>query len=185
VLPWGVPMHGIIFNQLRNFAQARLGEQGWETLLREAKLPARVYLAFQSYPDEEAVALVGAASKVSGRSVRFLLEDFGEFIAPSLLHIYRGFLQPKWTILDVVEHAERIHERVRRDPNARPPVLECRRVDINTVHVIYASPRRLCGVGIGFARGLATAMGQKVDVREKQCIYNGAPHCEFIVKRVV
>jgi len=181
----GGTMHGIIFNQLRNFAQARLGEQGWETLLREAKLPARVYLAFQSYPDEEAGAIVGAASKVSGRSVRFLLEDFGEFIAPSLLHIYRGFIPSGWTILDVVENAERIHERVRRDPNVRPPVLECRRVDVNTVHVIYASPRKLCGVGIGFARGLANAMGQKVDVREKQCSHNGSPHCEFVVKRVL
>jgi hypothetical protein len=177
-------MHGIIFNQLRNFAQARLGENGWETLLRESKLPTRVYLAFQSYPDEEAAALLGAASKMSGRSVRHLLEDFGEYIVPNLLHIYGAFLQPGWTILDVVENAERIHERVRRDPHAKPPTLACSRLEPNTVRVIYTSPRKLCGVGIGFVRGLSTALGQKVDVREKQCVYNGAPHCEFIVKRV-
>jgi predicted hydrocarbon binding protein len=177
-------MHGIIFNQLRNFAQARLGETGWETLLREARLPARVYLAFQSYPDEEAGAIVGAASKLSGRSVRFLLEDFGEFIVPSLLNIYKAFIQPGWSILDVIEHAERIHERVRRDPHARPPTLECQRIDPSTVRVIYASPRKLCGVGIGFVRGLSSSMGQKVDVRETHCVYNGSSHCEFIVKRM-
>jgi predicted hydrocarbon binding protein len=176
-------MHGIIFNQLRNFAQARLGEHGWESVLREAKLPTRVYLAFQSYPDEEARAIVDAVSKISGRSVRFLLEDFGEFMVPSLLRIYGGFIQAGWTILDVVENTERIHERVRRDSQARPPVLECQRVDANTVRVVYASPRRLCGVGIGFVRGLATALNQKTEVYEKQCVYNGAPHCEFIVKR--
>jgi predicted hydrocarbon binding protein len=177
-------MHGIIFNQLRLFAQARLGQNGWETLLREAKLPSRVYLAFQSYPDEEAGAIVGAASKVSGRSARFLLEDFGEFIVPNLLKIYGAFIQKGWTILDVIEHAERIHERVRKDPHAKPPTLECQRVDANTVRVLYNSPRKLCGVGIGFVRGLAGALKQQVDVREKQCVYNGAPHCEFIVKRV-
>ncbi len=176
-------MHGIIFNQLRNYAQARLGERGWETLLREAKLPARVYLAFQSYPDEEAVAIVGAAEKVSGTPARLLLEDFGEFIVPSLMHIYKGFLQSSWSILDVIENAERIHERVRRDPHARPPVLECFRVDANTVRVVYASPRKLCGVGIGFVRGLSNELKQKVEVYEKQCVYKGAPHCEFIVKR--
>jgi predicted hydrocarbon binding protein len=175
-------MHGIIFNQLRNFAQARLGERGWENLLREAQLPARVYLAFQSYPDEEAVAIVGAASRVSGKSARVLLEDFGEFIVPSLLHIYGSFIQPGWSILDVIENAERIHERVRRDPQVRPPVLECHRDDANTVRVVYASPRKLCGVGIGFVRGLAAALKQKVEVYEKQCVYDGAPHCEFIVK---
>jgi predicted hydrocarbon binding protein len=176
-------MHGIIFNQLRGYAQSRLGEQGWETLLREAGLPARMYLAFQSYPDEEAVALVSAASRLTGRSVRFLLEDFGEFLVPGLLKIYRAFLQPDWTILDVVEHAERIHERVRRDPHAAPPKLECKRVDASTISVIYSSPRKLCGVGIGFVRGLAGAMGQHADVQEKQCMHDGAPHCVFIVKR--
>jgi len=176
-------MHGIIFNQLRNFAQSRLGEHGWENLLREAKLPARVYLAFQSYPDEEAGAIVGAASKVSGKPLRVLLEDFGEFIVPSLMRIYAGFIQSGWTILDVIENAERIHERVRRDSQARPPVLECQRVDVNTVRVVYASPRRLCGVGIGFVRGLANELKQKVEVHESQCVYSGAPHCEFIVRR--
>jgi hypothetical protein len=177
-------MHGIIFNQLRGYAQARLGEQGWERLLREAGLPSRMYLAFQSYPDEEAVALVSAASRLSGRSVRFLLEDFGEFLVPGLLKIYRAFIQPEWTILDIVEHSERIHERVRRDPHAAPPTLECKRLDVSTTRVIYASPRKLCGVGIGFVRGLASAMRQPVDVQEQQCMHEGAPHCVFIVKRI-
>jgi predicted hydrocarbon binding protein len=176
-------MHGIIFNQLHSYAQARMGEHGWETLMKEAKLPPRIYLAFQSYPDEEAVALVLAASRVTGRSVRFLLEDFGEFIVPGLMKIYRGFIQPGWGILEVVENAERIHEKVRKDPHAKPPRLECHRVDGSTVRVVYASPRKLCGVGIGFVRGLAGVLGQRADVQEKQCMHNGAPHCEFIVRR--
>ena len=177
-------MHGIIFNQLRGYAQTRLGEQGWETLLREAGLPSRIYLAFQGYPDEEAVALIMAASRMTGHSVRFLLEDFGEFIVPGLMKIYRAFIQPGWDILDVIENAERIHEKVRRDPNARPPRLECERVDSSTVRVVYASPRKLCGLSIGFVRGLALTLGQRADVKERQCMHEGAPYCEFIVKRV-
>jgi predicted hydrocarbon binding protein len=176
-------MHGIIFNQLRSYAQARLGEHGWERVLREAGLPSRMYLAFQSYPDEEAVALVSAASRLAGHSVRFLLEDFGEFLVPGLLKIYQPLIQPEWTILDIVEHAERIHERVRRDPHAKPPRLECERLDMSTIRVVYASPRKLCGVGIGFVRGLAGAIRQPVDVMEQQCMHEGAPHCVFIVKR--
>lgn len=177
-------MHGIIFNQLHNYAQARLGERGWENLLREARLPTRVYLAFQSYPDSDAVALINAASRLTGRSVRFLLEDFGEFIVPGLMKIYGAFIQQGWTVLDAVEHAERIHEKVRRDPHATPPRLECQRVEPNVVRVLYSSPRRLCGVGIGFARGLANELKQQVEVQERQCVHEGAPHCEFIVKRI-
>jgi hypothetical protein len=177
-------MHGIIFNQLRAYAQQRLGEHGWETLLREAGLPSRVYLAFQSYPDTEAGALVGAASKVTGMSVRALLEDFGEFIAPPLMKIYRASIHPGWNILDVVLNVERIHDRVRRDPHATPPRLECKRLSATSVHVTYSSPRKLCGVGIGFARGLARELGQRVEVHEHQCMYKGARHCEFVVKLV-
>lgn len=178
-------MHGIIFNQMRSYAQARLGEDGWERLLKEAGLPAsRVYLGFQSYPDTEAVALVTAACRLSGQEARPLLEDFGEFIGPGLMRIYRMFVQPGWNILDVVENAERIHERVRKDPHATPPRLECQRIDSHTMRVIYTSPRKLCGVGIGFVRGLAHELGQRVEVHEPQCMYRGAPACEFIVKRL-
>jgi hypothetical protein len=177
-------MHGIIFNQLRGYAQARLGEHGWEKLLAQAGLPARVYLAFQSYPDEEAVALVTAASQSTGTPVRALLEDFGEFIGPPLMRIYKAFIKPEWTIIDVVEHAESIHERVRRDPHATPPLLLTHRVDKRTIRVVYTSPRKLCGVGIGFVRGLGQEMGQRVEVRESQCMHSGAPHCEFVVKQL-
>jgi len=177
-------VHGIIFNQLRGYAQARLGEHGWETLLKEAGLPSRIYLAFQSYPDEEAVALVSAAARMTGHSVRYLLEDFGEFCVPGLMKIYRAFIQPGWGILEVVENAERIHEKVRRDPHAKPPRLECQRMDANTVRVVYASPRKLCGVSIGFVRGLALTLGQRAEVKEKLCMHSGAPYCEFIVQRV-
>jgi predicted hydrocarbon binding protein len=163
---------------------ARLGEQGWDTLLREAGLSSRMYLAFQSYPDEEAVAIVSAACRVTGHPARMLLEDFGEFIGPGMMKIYRTFIIPGWTIIDVVENAERIHERVRRDPHAKPPRLECQRVDAKTIRVLYASPRKLCGVGIGFVRGLAHELGQQVDVREEQCMHSGAPHCVFVVKHV-
>lgn len=177
-------MHGIIFNQLRTYAQARIGEQGWETIVKEAKLPSRIYLAFQSYSDEEVVALVHAASRVTGRSVRFLLEDFGEFIVPGLMKIYRGVIQPGWGILEVVENVERIHEKVRKESHAQPSRLDCHRVDASTVRVVYASPRKMCGMGIGLVRGLALALGQRVDVKEKQCMHDGARHCEFIVRRV-
>lgn len=176
-------MHGIIFNELNRYALARMGEQGWDKLLQQAQLSKRIYLAFKSYPDEEAVALVTAASKLTGQPARAILEDFGEFIAPNLLRGYKAVIQPEWTVLDLVEHVERIHDRVRNDPLATPPHLVCRRVDPSTVQVSYVSKRQLCGVGIGFIRGIGSAMGQPVEVVESQCMTNGAPSCEFQVRR--
>jgi len=168
-------MHGIIFQELRRYATARMGEQGWDTLLQQAALSRSSYLAFKSYPDEEAVALVTAASRMSGKPARAILEDFGEFIAPNLLR----------SVLDVVEHTERIHERVRNDPLATPPNLVCRRLDAGTILVTYVSKRRLCGVGIGFIRGIGRELKQPVEVRERQCMHLGAPSCEFEVRRLL
>ncbi len=176
-------MHGIIFQELRRYATARMGEQGWDTLLQQAALSRSSYLAFKSYPDEEAVALVTAASRMSGKPARAILEDFGEFIAPNLLRGYKALIQSHWSVLDVVEHTERIHERVRNDPLATPPYLSCRRSAPDTVRVSYVSQRRLCGVGIGFIRGIGNEMKQPVEVHERQCMYQGAPSCEFEVRR--
>ncbi|MCP3143435.1 heme NO-binding domain-containing protein [Pyxidicoccus xibeiensis] len=176
-------MHGIIFNELNRYTLARMGEQGWEKLLREARLPKRIYLAFKSYPDEEAVALVTAASKLTGQPARAILEDFGEYIAPNLLRGYKAVIQPEWSVLDLVEHVERIHDRVRNDPLATPPHLVCRRVAPDLVQVSYMSKRQLCAVGIGFIRGIGRAMEQPVEVLESQCMTKGAPSCEFQVRR--
>jgi predicted hydrocarbon binding protein len=177
-------MHGIIFQELRRYATTRMGEKGWDTLLQQSGLPRNIYLAFKSYPDEEAVALVTAAARLSGKSARAILEDFGEFMAPSLLRGYRALLHSTWSVLDVVENAERIHERVRNDPLATPPFLVCRRVDPETVQVTYISKRQLCGVGIGFIRGIGNEMKQPVEVREHQCMLQGASKCEFVVRRL-
>ncbi|HZI14468.1 MAG TPA: heme NO-binding domain-containing protein [Myxococcus sp.] len=176
-------MHGIIFNELQRYARARLGDQGWETLLKEAGLSKRLYLAVKSYPDEEAVAMVMAATRLTGLTARAILEDFGEFIAPNLMRSYKAVIQPSWTVLDLVEHVERIHDRVRNDPQATPPHLVCKRVDANTVHVSYKSKRQLCGVGIGFIRGIGNELKQPVQVTETQCMMKGAPSCEFQVRR--
>ncbi len=175
-------MHGIIFNELHRYALARMGELGWGKLLQQAQLSKRIYLAFKSYPDAEARALVTAASKLTGQPARAILEDFGEFIAPNLLRSYQAVIQPGWSVLDVIEHVERIHDQVRNDPLATPPHLVCRRVGAHAVQVSYVSPRQLCGVGIGFIRGIAREMGQVVEVTESQCMATGAPSCEFQVR---
>jgi predicted hydrocarbon binding protein len=177
-------MHGVIFNEMRTYALARLGPRGWETLLAEAKLASRMYVAFNAYPDEEAVALVMAASRLTGNPPRAVLEDFGQFIAPSLAQTYKVFFKPGWSVMDVIEHVERIHDRVRNDPKATPPKLVCTREAPDRVRVSYSSARKLCGVGVGFIRGLAKMSGERVSIAETQCMHAGASSCELSVQLV-
>lgn len=120
-------MHGVIFYELQKYADTKVGPGTWQALLREAGFGRRSYLATQDYPDGDAVALATAASRLTGLEASTILEDFGQFIVPDLVKMYRSFIRPEWRALDLIENTENtIHKAVRlQNPRADPPALEC------------------------------------------------------------
>jgi hypothetical protein len=179
-------VHGIIFLELRKYAEARLGASAWESLLREAKLSQRIYMPVAEYPDQEALALVGAATALTGRKAADVLEDFGSFIVPGLLELYGSLLDRRWRTLDVIEHTEdTIHQVVRvRNPGARPPELRCTRVSPDEVVLNYHSARRMCALARGIAHGLAHHFAEVISIREPQCMLRGADECRMWIRRL-
>lgn len=91
---------------------------------------------------------------------------------PPLLRVYGSLLDPAWRTLDVIARTEEtVHRAVRlRDPSASPPVLAARREGDDVVLIDYASPRRLCTVAEGIARGLAEPFGERVEVTQPACM---------------
>lgn len=179
-------MHGTIFSELQQFVAARLGEGAWEQLKRNAGIdPAKQYEIFRSYPDEEVGSLVGAASAMTGIAVSDLLEDFGEFIAPDLLEMYWGAIDPAWRTLDVIEHTEStIHAVVRIDhKDSSPPYLKAHRNGENEVAIVYTSPRRLCAVAKGISRGIARHFQETVTIEDAKCMHRGDGECVLVVSK--
>lgn len=177
-------MHGTVLSELKKYSDLKFGPATWERLLREAHVDWKIYLPIRSYPDEEAIAIIGAAAQISGRSDAEILEDFGEFIAPGLVSMYASYTKPEWRTLDVIEHTENvIHSAVRmREAGAKPPYLRCTRVSPNEVQMIYDSPRRMCAFAKGIAKGLARLYDEHISIREPQCMLNGAPNCEMFIR---
>jgi hypothetical protein len=178
-------MHGIIFGELKKLVDSRVGGDAWRQLLKEAGLEAKVYMPIAEYPDEDAVGILTALSRVSGKSMRDLFEEFGEFIAPDLVALYRHMVQPEWRTLELLENTEHtIHRVVRiRNPGARPPELKCAR-DGEEVLITYSSTRRMCGVAVGIVRGLARHYGENIQIHELSCMSSGAAVCRILVRRV-
>lgn len=178
-------MHGIIFSELRKFIETRLGHAAWESLTARAGVD-QTFLATSTYPDEQAVRLVNAAGAVAERPIPELLEEFGEFIAPDLVEVYKPLIKPEWTALDLIEHTEEtIHTVVRiREPGAAPPQLHCTRVSPDEVVVLYRSRRRLCALAKGIIRGIARHYRERVQVIEETCMHRGAAECRIVVRRV-
>jgi predicted hydrocarbon binding protein len=177
-------VHGIVHAELRDYVTARLGAPVWSELLVEAGVPGKVHLLSETYPDEELTALLTALSRATGDDPDDLLTDFGEACVPGLLRTYGTFLDPGWRTLDVVEHTERvIHRSVRLQlPGADPPRLRTVRPDADEVHVLYASPRRLCAFGVGVVRGLAAHFGESIEIDQSLCMHRGDAHCEIVVR---
>jgi hypothetical protein len=133
---------------------------------------------------EGILALVAAASRRTGRPAAELLEDFGSFIAPTLLSVYKPFVKPHWRTLDLLENTEQtIHKVVRmKNPGAAPPQLKVSRPSRDEVMIVYTSPRRLCAVSQGIAAGVARHYGERVRVTELECMHKGHRQCRISVK---
>lgn len=177
-------MHGIIFAELRKYVDTKFGGSTWNTLLDGAGLKGKMYLPIQEYPDADVVALVTTASSATGMPVPAILEDFGEFIAPSLLGMYRTLVKPEWKTLDVLEFTEStIHTVVRsRNPGAKPAELKGVRVSPTELHLTYTSSRKLCPIAKGIIKGLGKHYKEQLTVTESQCMHRGASNCQMTIK---
>ena len=179
-------MHGIVFVELQKFFSTNHGPQAWDELLRRAGLSGSAYASSIPYPDSDMEALVFAASQLTGLPTAQFLEDFGEFITPSLLKRYGHLLLPEWTSLDVIEHTEdTVHTLVRvNHPGAHPPRLKTTRTSPKEIVLTYKSPRQLCFLAIGIGRGLGRYFNENLSIQQGRCIHNGDALCEITYRKL-
>lgn len=163
-------MHGIIHAELKRFVEAKHGAEAWKAVLEGAGLPNKLYLATQTYPDAEAVAIVTSASKITGASADSILEAYGEFIAPSLMQMFRTLIKPEWKTMDMLLNTEEtIHKVVRlKNPGADPPRLQFSKTGPNTLLFKYDSPRRMVAVARGIMKGVARHYNEKIAFAERK-----------------
>jgi predicted hydrocarbon binding protein len=179
-------MHGIILSELKRFVSTKHGDDVWVSLLREAGRSDTTYLANGVYPDEDAVAIVAAASRLTGAPATAILEEFGEYIAPHLLEIYHPLIPEYWRTLDIIEKTEdHVHRVVRiKSPGSDPPRLRAERISPTQVNLHYSSQRKMCSVAIGIGRGLGKHFGERIEITEPSCMHRGDPECLISFRKV-
>ena len=177
-------MYGFILSELKKYVTAKHGDPAWKSLMKEAGLGTKIYLATQEYPDSEVITLVNTAAKLAGKPVPTLLEDFGQFMVPTMMSTYRVAIKPQWRTMDLLEHVEeQIHQVVRRkNPNAKPPVLKCARISPSEVVITYGSHRKMCAVAKGIARGVAKHYRESIVITETSCMLKGGANCTMSIK---
>ncbi len=150
-------MHGSIFVLLKRFVESKYDYSTWIKLVEKAGIAHASYQMGEMYPTQEIFSILHQASHLTGTSSYDLMEQFGIFLVPDLLLIYKKYLHPDWRTYDLLLHTEQtMHGAVRKEDNrSNPPMLLVTKKGSRQLIVDYHSQRRMAGVAIGIIKGIA------------------------------
>ena len=173
-------MKGIIFNLLEEAVRNDFGEDAWDALI-EASGSSGVYTSLGTYPDQELLAFVSAASKLLGKSIDDIVKWFGVSAVP-LLHarlpeLFRRYQSTRSFLLGLNDI---IHPEVRKVfPGADVPDFAYDTADPKALLMEYRSKRQLCALAEGLTIGVAKHFGNHVEFQHLTCMKQGAEYCKF------
>lgn len=151
-------MHGSMYVLLKRYIENTYDYSTWVKLLEAAGIDRAAYHMQELYPTRELLAIIQVASQTTGISVYDLMEQFGEFLVPDLILIYKKYVRPEWNTYDMLLNSEvAMHGAVRKEDNRTdPPILLVTKKGSKTLIVDYYSKRRMSGVAVGIIKGIAS-----------------------------
>jgi hypothetical protein len=173
-------MKGVVFNLLERVVTEKYGEDAWDALL-EATRQEGAYTAVGSYPDEEFLSLVGAASAELEIPADDLVRWFGKSSLPLLRERYPAFFGHDSTRSFILTLNEVIHPEVRKlFPGADVPDFDFETPGDDKLTLGYRSARKLCSFAEGLIEGAAEFFGEEVWMEQPQCMKRGDEKCLIV-----
>jgi Haem-NO-binding len=179
-------MKGIIFRELEKMVVSQLGEDAWDELITTAPLSTTggAFVAAKVYPDSDLLALVTAATRVTGRTVPELVRVFGKFIFPDLVALHPEFVKPGMSakaFLMTVD--EVIHVEVRKlHPDTILPKFSFEDPGPDRLVMLYSSARGLCDLVSGLIDGVGAYFKERIAHDHTTCKQRGEAACRFDLK---
>lgn len=173
-------MKGIVFNLLEAVVIKEHGEDAWESVLNAAAVEG-AYTSLGSYPDDQMMRLVSAASRTLECSEADVLRWFGRHAMSILATRYPQFFesQPS-TRAFLLTLNDIIHPEVRKIyPGADVPMFDFDSSSTEALVMGYHSARKLCALAEGFVGGAAQYYGQSVQFEHVKCMHHGDDKCVF------
>lgn len=173
-------MKGIIFNLLEEVVTQKFGADTWDRLLEATKLDGS-FTSLGSYPDEQLVALVEAASAALKLPADQIIRWFGGEAIPLLVKKYPAFFARHTSTRPFILTLNGIiHPEVRKlYPGADTPDFE---VDASSPEMLvlgYRSKRKLCALAEGLVQGAANHYHETVTINHCACMHRGDPACRL------
>lgn len=171
-------MKGVVFNLLEELVRREHGEDTWDALLEATQLDGS-YTSLGSYPDEDLMKLVAAASSALTMPADAIIRWFGRNAIRLLAERYpRFFVAHKTTRTFLLTLNDVIHTEVRKlYPGADVPVFDYDTSSEEVLVMGYKSPRKLCALAEGFIEGAAAHYGEEVALEQPSCMNRGDEKC--------
>lgn len=177
-------MYGMVNNALQEMVTARLNEEAWTEICRDANVHENYFLSLESYSDETTYNLFGNAAIKFGISLDLFLQEFGLFWIDFALKTSYGPLLKNAgnTLWETLNSLDSLHSHISLAlPKLRPPSFSVINGSDATT-VIYKSTRvGLAPFVIGLIHGLAAMHGEKVKVMHTKSKSETLDHDEFKV----
>ncbi|MDP5032657.1 MAG: heme NO-binding domain-containing protein [Paraglaciecola sp.] len=180
-------MKGVVFVKFNEFIEHLWGDEFWDELLFEAKLPSEgVYTTVGLYDDQELFTLIGLVVAKKNISAKDAQIAFGKWVfkelyaaAPPQAHDFKDAFEFLHGVQSV------IHIEVKKfNPDAILPEFTFLDESPTTLTFHYQSPRKLCFFCEGMVYGLAEHTHQDVLVSHKECEHNGDSRCVLEVEKI-
>jgi predicted hydrocarbon binding protein len=177
-------MKGIINKGIQEFVEHRFGAKTWEDIKKLAKCDEPFFSASEVYPDEMTLALVKAASEVSGLPPDQVLIEFGKFWVPNTgaASYPTYFKLAGKNSREFLLNMDKVHHKVTSSiGNAHPPRFEYEEQPNGRLLIRYSSKRKLCPVLMGLIYGVGLYFNENLTVNETTCMNKGDSVCTMEV----
>lgn len=177
-------MKGVIFNILEEMIEERYGMAVWNEILNRTMPGDGIYIAGESYPDEQLFSLVEAVSEQLDLPRAKVVSRFGEFLFQQLAVRHPVFLEDPEDLKSFLMSIQSvIHVEVQKlydSPNL--PTFQYTEPDPDTLIMHYHSPRKLCLLAEGLIRGAAAHYETAIEIDHASCMHQGDQQCDLIIR---
>jgi len=173
-------MKGVINRGVQELVLAAFGQEAWESIKAQARCPEPFFSVSRDYPDDMTLALVHAISMQTKLSPDEVLVEFGKhWLTQTATAVYPHFVQLAGsTAREFLLNMDSVHRHATNSiPHAHPPSFEYEELPNGKLRMRYRSQRQLCPALYGLILGVGIHFGETLEVRETDCIRQGAEAC--------
>ena len=178
-------MKGVLFTGFLDLVENNFGYEMVDKIITSSDLMSGgAYTSIGTYPHKEMVQLMMQLSHNTKIPVSKLLKLYGQHFFGTLIAQYGHFLsrvKSAFQLLESISH--HIHVEVKKlYPEAELPHFETKRLDANTLEMIYTSERKMADFAEGLIESCLKYYGEKGTIERTNLIEDGSK-VRFIITR--